>query len=106
MHTQWSESVQDYVKTIYRLTLEQKYATTNEIAQHMGVSPASATGMVQRLAVSEPPLVSYRKHQGAALTQEGLRTALEITRHHRLLETYLVKALGYSWDNVHEEADR
>jgi DtxR family Mn-dependent transcriptional regulator len=87
MHNQLSASAQDYVKTIYRLTLEQELASTNEIAQQMGVTPASASGMIQRLAAGQPPLVIYRKHQGTTLTPDGERTALEMIRHHRLLET-------------------
>ncbi|MBN2548899.1 MAG: metal-dependent transcriptional regulator [Anaerolineales bacterium] len=106
MHNQLSASAQDYMKTIYRLTLEQEYASTNQVAQQIGVAPASATGMIQRLAASQPPLVIYQKHRGTRLTRDGERTALEIIRHHRLLETYLVNALGYSWDTVHEEACR
>jgi DtxR family Mn-dependent transcriptional regulator len=62
--------------------------------------------MVQKLATAEPPLVDYRKHQGAALTPEGREAALEVIRHHRLLESWLVQSLGYSWDEVHEEACR
>jgi DtxR family Mn-dependent transcriptional regulator len=106
MHNHLSAPAQDYLKTIYHLTLDHKCASTNEIAQKMNVTPASATGMVQRLAVDQPPMVIYRKHQGVLLTPEGERTALEIIRHHRLLETYLVTVLGYSWDSVHEEACR
>ncbi len=106
MHAHLSAPAQDYLKAIYHLTLEHESASTNQIARQMEVAPASATGMVQRLAGGQPPLVIYRKHQGVALTSEGKRAALEIIRHHRLLETYLVNALGYSWDNVHEEACR
>lgn len=106
MEEHLSASVQDYLKVIYRLTLEQAPASTTEIAQALSVAPASVTGMVQKLAASQPALVIYQKHQGVTLTPEGERTALEIIRHHRLLETYLVKALGYSWDTVHEEACR
>jgi DtxR family transcriptional regulator, Mn-dependent transcriptional regulator len=106
MHSHLSAAVEDYLKTLYRLTLEQKPASTNAIAEQMGVTPASATGMIQRLAASQPPLANYTKHQGATLTPEGERTALEIIRHHRLLETYLVTTLGFSWDTVHEEACR
>jgi DtxR family Mn-dependent transcriptional regulator len=106
MNAHLSASVEDYLKTIYRLTLDETSASTNALAQQLGVAPASVTGMIQRLAANQPPLVIYRKHQGVALTPAGERLALEIVRHHRLLETYLVKALGYSWDNVHEEANR
>jgi DtxR family Mn-dependent transcriptional regulator len=72
----------------------------------MGVTPASATGMVQKLASAEPALLDYAKHRGAALTPAGEQAALEVIRHHRLLETFLHKKLGYTWDEVHAEADR
>jgi DtxR family Mn-dependent transcriptional regulator len=72
----------------------------------MGVTAASATGMIQRLAAATPPLVTYRKYQGATLTPEGERAALKVIRSHRLLETYLVQVLGYGWDTVHEYACR
>jgi DtxR family Mn-dependent transcriptional regulator len=72
----------------------------------MGVAPASVTGMLQKLAASKPPLVTYRKHRGATLTKAGALAALEVIRHHRLLETWLVKSLGYSWEEVHSEAER
>jgi DtxR family Mn-dependent transcriptional regulator len=62
--------------------------------------------MVQKLAVTQPPLVDYQKHQGVTLTDEGREAALEVIRHHRLLESWLVQSLGYSWDEVHEEACR
>lgn len=81
-------------------------ASTTDLAARLGVAPASVTGMIQRLATATPPLVTYRKHQGVTLTPEGRRAALEVIRHHRLLETYLVTMLGYSWDTVHEEACR
>jgi DtxR family Mn-dependent transcriptional regulator len=70
----------------------------------MGIQPASVTGMVQKLAAAKPALVKYRKHQGVMLTETGKKAALEVIRHHRLIETYLVTMLGYSWDNVHDEA--
>ncbi|MDX9990638.1 MAG: metal-dependent transcriptional regulator [Anaerolineales bacterium] len=99
-------SVQDYLKTIFDLTQSAATASTTALAARLGVAPASVTGMVQKLAAVNPPLVNYRKHQGVTLTEEGQRAALEVIRHHRLLETYLVQMLGYSWDNVHEEACR
>jgi len=101
-----SASIEDYLKTIYVLTLEQARASTNEIAGQMGVAPASATGMIQRLAVMKPPLVDYQKHRGVSLTSEGEQTALKVIRHHRLLEAFLHKKLGYGWDEVHTEADQ
>ena len=101
-----TQSTEDYLKAIYDLTLNGERATTNQIAEQLGVKPASVTGMLKRLAASEPPLLEYRKHQGAGLTEEGRRAALEIVRHHRLLELFLHETLGYSWDEVHVEADR
>jgi DtxR family Mn-dependent transcriptional regulator len=101
-----SAPIEDYLKTIYGLTQAHERASTNEIAGHMGVTPASATGMMQRLATADPPLVDYQKHRGVALTELGKRNALEIIRHHRLLETFLKEKLGYSWDEVHADADR
>jgi DtxR family Mn-dependent transcriptional regulator len=97
-------SIQDYLKTIYDLTISRGPASTTELAARLGIAPASVTGMIQRLATIQPALVEYRKHQGVTLTPEGEKAALEVIRHHRLLETYLVSMLGYSWDNVHEEA--
>lgn len=98
--------VEDYLKTIYELTCSDKRATTNQIAQKMGVTPASVTNMIQKLAEANPPLLDYRKHHGVQLTPDGEKVALEIIRHHRLLEMFLHETLGYSWDEVHEEADR
>ncbi len=101
-----TRSIQDYLKTIYDLTKSGGAASTNALAERLGLAAASVTGMLQRLAALKPPLVAYQKHQGVTLTPAGERAALEIIRHHRLLETYLVQALGYSWDQVHEEACR
>ena len=99
-------STEDYLKTIYDLTRSGERASTNEIAETMVVKPASVTGMVQKMAASVPPLVDYQKHHGVALTAHGERQALEIIRHHRLLETYLFNSLGYEWDAIHAEACR
>jgi DtxR family Mn-dependent transcriptional regulator len=98
--------IEDYLKTIYELTRSNQRATTNQIAERIGVTPASVTNMIQKLAETDPPLLDYRKHRGVQLTSEGERMALEIIRHHRLLEMFLHETLGYSWDEVHEEADR
>lgn len=106
MRTKTSQAAEDYLKTIYALTRGTERASTNEIAGQMRVTPASATGMVQKLASAQPPLLVYEKHRGAALTAEGEQVALEIIRHHRLLETFLQEKLGYTWDEVHDEADR
>ncbi len=106
MRTHTSQAAEDYLKAIYKLTRENEQASTNEIAELMGVTPASATGMIQKLAGVQPPLLSYEKHRGASLTLEGEQIALEVIRHHRLLETFLHDKLDYTWDEVHEEADQ
>ncbi|HLO27828.1 MAG TPA: metal-dependent transcriptional regulator [Anaerolineales bacterium] len=99
-------SIQDYLKNIYELTESGESASTNALARKLNISPPSVTGMVQKLASAKPALVTYQKHQGVMLTKEGRRAALEVIRHHRLLEAWLVQTLGYSWDEVHEEAER
>ncbi len=99
-------SIQDYLKNIYALTENGEAASTNAIAQKLHISPPSVTGMIQKLASARPPLVEYQKHQGVTLTKEGRRAALEVIRHHRLLEAWLVRTLGYSWDEVHAEAEQ
>jgi len=101
-----TQTIQDYLKTIYDLLENTGSASTTALAARLGIAPASVTGMLQRLAAGTPPLVNYRKHQGVTLTPAGKRAALEVIRHHRLIETYLVKTLGYPWDEVHAEADR
>jgi DtxR family Mn-dependent transcriptional regulator len=99
-------SIQDYLKHIYELTESGENASTTALASKMKISAPSVTGMIQKLATSKPPLVEYQKHQGVTLTKEGKRAALEVIRHHRLLEAWLVQTLGYSWDEVHEEAEK
>ena len=101
-----TRSTQDYLKRIYELTECGLPASTNDLARELDIKPASVTGMIQKLAAEKPALVEYHKHQGATLTPTGKRVALEVIRHHRLLETWLVQTLGYSWDEVHEEAER
>lgn len=99
-------STQDYLKNIYDLTENGDSASTNALAKKLNISAPSVTGMVKKLAASRPPLVEYQKHQGVTLTKDGKRAALEVIRHHRLLEAWLVQTLGYTWDEVHEEAER
>jgi DtxR family transcriptional regulator, Mn-dependent transcriptional regulator len=99
-------SIQDYLKNIYELTENGESATTNALAKKLNISAPSVTGMVQKLASSTPALVEYHKHQGVTLTPDGKKAALEVIRHHRLLEAWLVQTLGYSWAEVHEEAER
>src|SRR3954471_17100589 len=98
-----SEATQHYLKAIWKLGRDGP-ATTSAIAEELGVSPASATGMLKRLA--SLGLVEHERYHGAALTPAGERIALEVVRHHRLLELYLMQALGLGWDEVHDEADR
>jgi DtxR family transcriptional regulator, Mn-dependent transcriptional regulator len=99
-------SIQDYLKHIYELTEHGESASTNALAKRLKISAPSVTGMIQKLASAKPALVEYQKHQGVTLTKEGKKAALEVIRHHRLLEAWLVQTLGYSWDEVHEEAER
>jgi DtxR family Mn-dependent transcriptional regulator len=99
-------STQDYLKHIYELIEGGGNASTNALSATLNVKPASVTNMIQKLASAKPALVEYRKHQGVTLTGAGRKAALEIIRHHRLLEAWLVQTLGYSWDEVHEEAER
>ena len=85
---------------------EQQRVAGNSLAQHLGVRAASVTGMLQKLAAQKPPFVKYEKHRGVRLTAAGKRRALEVLRHHRLLERFLHDFLDYSWDEVHDEAER
>jgi DtxR family transcriptional regulator, Mn-dependent transcriptional regulator len=98
-----SESAQDYLKAIWKLQRSGEMSTT-ALADALGVSPASATAMLKKLATLG--LVVHERYHGATLTPTGERMALEVVRHHRLLELYLMEALGLSWDQVHEEAER
>jgi len=101
-----TQSTQDYLKHIFELTEGGESASTTDLAVRLGFAPASVTGMLKKLASAEQPLVVYRKHHGVKLTAEGEQAALEVLRHHRLLETWLVQTLGYTWDEVHDEACR
>jgi DtxR family transcriptional regulator, Mn-dependent transcriptional regulator len=102
-----SESIDDYLKAILELGgAEESRVTTNALADRLGVRTPSVTGMLQRLASERPPLVAYEKHRGVRLTAAGKRRAWELVRHHRLLELFLHDVLKYSWDEVHEEAER
>jgi DtxR family Mn-dependent transcriptional regulator len=105
-HDKLSSAIEDYLKIIYELTLCEKYASTNRIAERLGITAPSVSGMLKRLASNNPALIVYRKHHGVELTPEGEKIALELIRHHRLIELYLHQALGYPWDEVHQEADR
>ncbi len=97
------QAIEDYLKTIYMLAEEESPVSTSRIAAARNVKPASVTGMLQRLENLQ--LVNYEKHYGVTLTDNGHKIALEVIRHHRLIELYLIEALGFSWDEVHEQAD-
>lgn len=101
-----SQSIEDYLKAVYELTSGEGRASTNALAEYLDIAPASVTGMLQKLAATDPPLLDYMKHRGVRLTEEGQKVALETIRHHRLLELFLHQILGYEWDEVHDEADR
>ncbi|MFP4527968.1 MAG: metal-dependent transcriptional regulator [Candidatus Kapaibacterium sp.] len=98
-----SQAVQDYIKTIYKLQEDGPVSTTR-IARELNISGASVTGMLKRLAAMG--IVDYNSYKGVRLTEDGVRIALEILRHHRLLELYLQKMLGFSLEKVHDEACR
>lgn len=97
------QAVEDYLKTIYTLAQAESPVSTSRIAEAREVKPASATSMIKRLAKLK--MVNYEKHYGVTLTASGEKLALEVIRHHRLIELYLMEALGFSWDEVHEQAD-
>lgn len=99
-----TEAVEDFLKTVYLLQRQHDPVPTTVLANELGVKPPSVTEMTKKLA--EHGLLEYEKYKGVRLTGPGRRIALEVVRHHRLLEVYLTQALGYSWDEVHEEADR
>jgi DtxR family Mn-dependent transcriptional regulator len=97
-------SIEDYLKAIYTLQQQEGVVTTSLLGEQKGSKPGSVTGMIKKLA--EMNLVVHTPYQGVQLTEAGERIALEVIRHHRLIELYLVEALGYTWDEVHEEAER
>lgn len=101
-----TQSIEDYLKAIYELTIEENRASTTKLAACLKVTPASVTGMIKKLADKQPPLVEYQKHQGVLLTNEGMNIALKTIRQHRLIELFLHKILKYTWDEVDEEAHR
>jgi DtxR family transcriptional regulator, Mn-dependent transcriptional regulator len=99
--------VDDYLKAVLELSgPEELRVSSNALAEHLDVRAASVTGMLQKLAKQRPSFVKYEKHHGVLLTELGKRRALEILRHHRLLERFLHDVLDFSWDEVHDEAER
>ena len=101
-----SQAIEDYAKAIYAIAAErgdEGLVLNGEVAERLGVTPATATAMLKRLA--ELGLVDYEPYKGVSLTAAGQRVALEVIRHHRLIEAYLAEALGMPEDRVHEEAE-
>jgi DtxR family Mn-dependent transcriptional regulator len=100
-----TDVMEDYLKAIYTLQAEEgPPVSTSSIAEYLGKTPPTVTSMIGKLA--ERDLVDREKYRGVELTETGERLALEVVRHHRLLEAYLAEHLGYDWSDVHEEADR
>jgi DtxR family Mn-dependent transcriptional regulator len=102
-----TESVDNYLKAI--LTLggrEERRVTIKSLAERLSVAPASVTNMLQKLAASPTSLVDYERHGGVQLSAAGKRRALEVVRHHRLIETFLYEVLDYPLEEVHDEAER
>ena len=99
-----SQALEDYLKVIYVLETDGEKATTTAIAQALDVSNASVTNMLKKLAGMN--LIVHESYKGAELSPAGKKVALEILRHHRLLELYLKEVMGYSWDEVHDEAEK
>jgi DtxR family Mn-dependent transcriptional regulator len=108
-HTQRrsSESIDDYLKAIYALGgSEQRRVGSSELAARLDVAPASITNMLQKLAAQRRPLIQYERGRGVRLSAPGRKRALEIVRHHRLVETFLFEVLGYPLNELHDEAER
>jgi DtxR family Mn-dependent transcriptional regulator len=102
--TEFSPAIEDYAKAVYALqTRGHGAVSTTALADRLAVSPASASGMMRKL--DELGLVTHEPYHGVRLTDEGVRLALEVLRHHRLLELYLAESLGLPWDRVHDEAE-
>lgn len=99
-----TQAAEDYLKSIYKLQEKGGKVSTGILAEYLDVKPASVTGMIKKLKTMN--LVKHERYQGVTLTDAGTVIALEIIRHHRLLELYLFKALGVPWDGVHEEAEK
>src|ERR1700674_2530952 len=100
----FTRAQEDYLKALYQLHGDQRPVPTRDLAQRLGISSPSVSEMVTRLTAQG--LVEHDRYRGQQLTREGRKVALELVRHHRLLEMFLVQVLGYSWDEVHDEAER
>ena len=100
----FTQSQEDYLKALYHLHGDTRPVPTRDLAQRLGISSPSVSEMVTRLTAQG--LVEHDRYRGQQLTREGRKVALELVRHHRLLEMFLVQVLGYHWDEVHDEAER
>jgi DtxR family transcriptional regulator, Mn-dependent transcriptional regulator len=98
-----TQSKEDYIKSIFILQKENESVATSILAKHLGIGDGSVTGMMKKL--SEKQLINYEPYQGVTLTPSGRRLALKMIRRHRLWEMFLVKFLGYTWDEIHNEAE-
>jgi DtxR family Mn-dependent transcriptional regulator len=101
-----SPAIQDYLKAIYHLTRSVPATGTLDIARVLQITPASVSNMLQKMDESQPGLIKYQKRHGVSLTTVGEQAALRVLRRHRLIEEYLVEKLDYTWDQVHDEAER
>ncbi|MDA0323369.1 MAG: metal-dependent transcriptional regulator [Verrucomicrobia bacterium] len=101
-----SRATENFLKSIYDVRNERGWAKTSHLARRLERRPASVTNMIQKLAASELNLVKYIPYQGVQLTRKGELAALEIIRHHRLIELFLARVLDVPWDRVHEEAEQ
>lgn len=99
-----TQAIEDYMKTIYEIQIRRDEVTTTGLAERLGVAPASVTGMIKKLA--DMNLVVYERYRNVVLTEAGMKLALEVLRHHRLVELYLAQALDVPWDQVHAEAEK
>jgi DtxR family Mn-dependent transcriptional regulator len=102
-----TESSDDYLKAVLELSGDaRQQVSAGDLATALNISRASVTKMLQKLSATQPPLLIYEKHHGVQLAEAGAERALEIVRHHRLIETFLHRVLAYPWDEVHDEAER
>lgn len=100
----YTQAVQDYLKAIYSLHERNEPASTSALAHRLGMTPAAISKMLKQLAAMK--LCEHRKYRGVTLTEAGRKAAIEMVRHHRLLELYLFRELGYGWESVHAEAEK
>ncbi|MCZ6673726.1 MAG: metal-dependent transcriptional regulator [Verrucomicrobia bacterium] len=101
-----SNAVENFLKSIYELRHGEEWVSTSALAERLDHRPASVTNMIQKVADSDMDLIEYMPYRGVRLKPNGEMIALEVVRHHRLIELYLTKALGVPWDKVHDEAEK